>query len=65
MRRDPSLTVFPPVDQYRTEYVIILTPPSWSKNYVVISTPQGANISIDGALTAGCTVGSGRDHRQA
>ncbi|MGE0327207.1 MAG: IgGFc-binding protein [Polyangiaceae bacterium] len=52
---DPSLTVFPPVDQYRTEYVI-LTPPSWSKNYVVISTPQGATISIDGAPTAGCTV---------
>ncbi|MCA9632726.1 MAG: IgGFc-binding protein [Myxococcales bacterium] len=52
---DPSLTVFPPVDQFRTEYVI-LTPPSWSKNYVVISTPQGANINIDGAPTSGCTV---------
>ncbi|MCC6524176.1 MAG: IgGFc-binding protein, partial [Polyangiaceae bacterium] len=30
---DPSLTVFPPVEQFRTEYVI-LTPNSWTQNWV-------------------------------
>jgi hypothetical protein len=51
---DPSLTVFPPVDQYRTEYVI-LTPSSWSKNYVVIVVEVGVDVQLDGAGTDGCT----------
>jgi hypothetical protein len=50
---DPSLTVFPPVDQYRTEYVI-LTPSSWAKNWVVIVTEVGSDVTLDGAPTAGC-----------
>jgi hypothetical protein len=52
---DPSLTVFPPVEQYRTEYVI-LTPPSWTKNYVVISAPEGTEVTIDGQPSASCLV---------
>lgn len=48
---DPSLTVFPPVDQYRTEYVI-LTPQNWTKNYVVMSAPLGAQIWIDGKVSS-------------
>jgi hypothetical protein len=50
---DPSLTVFPPVDQFRTEYVI-LTPDSWTKNYVVIVTEAGAEVELDGSNTGSC-----------
>lgn len=52
---DPALTMFPPVEQYRTEYVI-LTPGSWSTNWVVLSVPEGATVTIDGADPAGCVV---------
>lgn len=54
---DPSLTIFPPVDQYRSEY-LILTPPDWATNYVVISAPVGAEVMLNGTPTAGCTVES-------
>src|SRR6185295_2089533 len=32
---DPSFTMFPPVDQYRRDYLFNV-PTSWGKNYVVI-----------------------------
>ena len=51
---DPALTIFPPVEQYRSDY-LILTPPSWSTNWVVISAPVGADVQLDGASTSGCT----------
>ncbi|MFO7566934.1 MAG: IgGFc-binding protein [Enhygromyxa sp.] len=35
---DPALTYFPAVDQYRDRYVF-LTPPTWTQNYFVLSTP--------------------------
>jgi hypothetical protein len=50
---DPSLTVFPPIDQFRTEYVI-LTPGSWDQNWVVIAAEVGANVTVDGAAPTGC-----------
>lgn len=50
---DPSLTVFPPVEQFRTEYVI-LTPPSWTQNWVVISAEVGTNVLLDGNPTTSC-----------
>ncbi len=52
---DPALTVFPPVEQYRSEYVI-LTPGSWDTNWVVISAHVGAEVLLDGTATSGCTV---------
>jgi len=52
---DPSLTVFPPVDQFRTDYVI-LTPGSWNESWVVIVAEIGAAVSIDGASPASCIV---------
>ena len=52
---DPSLTVYPPVEQFRTEY-IILTPGSWDKNYIVIEAEVGSSVSIDGSTPAGCTI---------
>lgn len=52
---DPSLTVFPPVEQYRTEYVI-LTPLSWTTNWVVIAAEVGSAVTVDGADPAGCVI---------
>jgi hypothetical protein len=52
---DPALTTFPPVDQYRTEY-ILLTPGSWNQNWVVITAEVGSTVTIDGAAPAGCIV---------
>ena len=52
---DPSLTIFPPVEQYRQNY-LFLVPPKWDKNYVVISAPVGAIVKLDGAEPTGCVV---------
>lgn len=48
---DPSLTVFPPVEQYRNDYVV-LAPQGWTKQYVVIAAPEGAQIGLDGSPTS-------------
>lgn len=52
---DPSLTVMPPVEQFRTEYVF-LAPGGWDKSFVVIIEQAGANTTLDGAPTTGCAV---------
>jgi hypothetical protein len=52
---DPSLTVFPPVEQFRTEYVL-LSPGGWDQSWIVITEEVGANITIDGAAPTGCIV---------
>lgn len=52
---DPALTVFPPVDQYRSDYLIV-TPASWTENYVVAAAPTGTQLSIDGQPAQPCTV---------
>jgi hypothetical protein len=54
---DPSLTIFPAVEQYRQNYVF-LVPPKWDKNHVVISAPVGAEVKIDGAVPTSCVVES-------
>jgi hypothetical protein len=50
---DPSLTIFPPAEQYRSEYQF-LVPESWDRDYVVVSYPEGSSFTIDGAAPAGC-----------
>ncbi|MFO0757821.1 MAG: IgGFc-binding protein [Byssovorax sp.] len=52
---DPSLTVFPPVEQFRTEYVF-LQPSSWDQSWVVIAAQVGAQVLLDGAPTDGCHI---------
>jgi len=52
---DPSLTIFPPVEQYRQNY-LFLVPPKWNKNYVVISAQVDAEVKLDGAVPTGCVV---------
>ncbi len=50
---DPSLTIFPAIDQFREDY-LFLVPGSWSKNYVAIAMPEATAVTIDGAAPAGC-----------
>jgi hypothetical protein len=45
---DPSLTIFPAVDQFRRNYLFAV-PSSWDANYIVISLLKGASVMIDGA----------------
>lgn len=55
MEGDPSLTIFPAVDQFRRNY-LFSTPKSWNKNYVVVSMPKGTTVKIDGApISDACT----------
>lgn len=55
---DPSLTLFPAVEQYRPSY-LFLVPESYDTNYVVISQPMAdPPAQIDGAaLPSACVVG--------
>jgi hypothetical protein len=53
---DPSLTYFPPVDQYRERYVF-LTPPTWTSNYFVLTTPY--MIGMDGPSMGNFTLNGG------
>ncbi|APR83405.1 Hemagglutinin/hemolysin-related protein [Minicystis rosea] len=52
---DPSLTVMPPVEQFRTEYVL-LSPGGWNQSWMVLCAPVGAVTTIDGNPTTGCVV---------
>ena len=57
---DPSLTVFPPVAQYRDQYRILTPADSglwgWQTNYVVLASQPNNKITLDGAEPAGCVV---------
>ncbi len=44
---DPSMILFPPVEQYRDRY-IFLAPPTFSTNYVVLAAPEGTAVELDG-----------------
>ncbi len=52
---DPSLTIFPSVSQYQSDF-LIPTPASWTSSYLVITQPQGAKVTLDGAAPTGCKV---------
>ncbi len=43
---DPEFVVFPPVEQYRPQY-LFLTPPTFDHDYVVIGAPEAALIKVD------------------
>jgi hypothetical protein len=45
---DPSLTVFPAIDQYRDHYVF-LVPSTFDNNYMVIAMPTSAQVFLDGS----------------
>ena len=43
---DPSLTFVPPVEQWRSDYVL-LTPDKYSFDFLVIAAPKGAQVFVD------------------
>lgn len=52
---DPSLTIFPPVEQYRKDYTFLVPGDTWVKNYFVIATETGNTFKFDGgAMPADC-----------
>ncbi len=57
---DPSLTIFPPVEQYRKNYTFLVPGDTWTKNYFVIATETGNTFKFDGAsLPSGCQTVTG------
>jgi hypothetical protein len=56
---DPEFIVFPPAEQYRTEY-IFLAPPTFDRDWCVIAAPRSAAVQLDGVaigeLSGRCTV---------
>lgn len=44
---DPEFILYPPAEQYRTEY-IFLAPPTFERDYCVIAAPAGATVELDG-----------------
>lgn len=44
---DPSMLLFPPIEQYRDDY-IFLVPSTFTANYVVIAMPEGTDVQLDG-----------------
>lgn len=44
---DPSMTLFPAVEQFRERYVF-LTPPTFTEDFIVVAMPDGASVVIDG-----------------
>jgi hypothetical protein len=51
---DPSFTIFPPIEQARSDYVF-LSPSAWKENWVVIATETITQVTIDGAVPTNCT----------
>lgn len=44
---DPSLSLIPPVEQWRNEYVL-LTPDKYAFDFLVLTAPFGAQVFVDG-----------------
>ncbi|MFO0674554.1 MAG: IgGFc-binding protein [Polyangiaceae bacterium] len=57
---DPSLTYAPPVEQWRSDYVLLL-PDKYAFDFLVLSAPPGAKLYMDGILldASNCTVAPG------
>jgi IgGFc binding protein len=51
---DPSLVLFPAVEQYASEY-LVPSPASWAQSFLVLARPVGATVMLDGAAPSGCT----------
>jgi hypothetical protein len=44
---DPTMTLFPPYEQFRERYEF-LTPTTFTEDYIVVALPEGASVIIDG-----------------
>ena len=54
---DPSLTVMPSVEQFRSSYRI-LSPGGWEQSWIVIAAEVGAEPTLDGTSPTDCVVES-------
>ena len=50
---DPSFTIFPAIEQARTEYVF-LSMNGWKESWVVIGAEKGTEVELDGGPTTSC-----------
>ena len=50
---DPSFTIFPAIEQARTEYVF-LSMAGWKESWVVIGAEIGTQVTLDGGPVTGC-----------
>jgi hypothetical protein len=57
MDGDPSFELVPPVAQHRSEY-IFLVPTGYEQNYLLISIPSNAEVTIDGQTPGSCERGT-------
>ncbi len=48
---DPAMSQAVPVEQYRPNYVV-LVPPNWINDYLVVTKPSAATITLDGQAIA-------------
>ena len=48
---DPAMSQAVPVEQYRPNYVV-LVPPNWINDYLVVTKPADANVTLDGNMIA-------------
>ena len=57
---DPSLTFIPPVEQWRSDYVL-LTPDKYAFDFLVVTAPFGAQVFLDGLPVDGkvCELAAG------
>lgn len=58
---DPSMSITPPVEQYRTDYIFLVPTNYNGGNFVNITAPAGTSVSLDGNPVGGFVpVGSGK-----
>jgi len=55
---DPSAVQAVPVEQYLTDYVV-LVPTTWMNDYLVLTRHSGANVTVDGTPVSGPWAGAG------
>ncbi len=58
---DPSMSITPPIEQYRTDYIFLVPANYNGGNFVNITAPAGSQVVLDGAPVSGfVNVGSGK-----
>jgi hypothetical protein len=54
---DPSMSIVPPAEQYRTEYQFLM-PDTYEKQYVVFVHPGGSLLEVDGVSVSAAEMGN-------
>lgn len=59
---DPAFAILPPVERWRRETVVV-TPNTYAFDYLVLTAPAAAALTLDGAAPAGCEIGENGAYR--